>query len=135
MSAGENEAMDPERNPTILVVDDEAPIRELLMRIVESNGYQAVLAADVEEALKVLTTASVDAMLLDLHMPGEYDGEELLFLLRDRGDNIPIIVVSGWVDDESTINNPDCVHAVLKKPIHTESLLAALSSALGQPAG
>ncbi|SVD58610.1 uncharacterized protein METZ01_LOCUS411464, partial [marine metagenome] len=35
-------------------------------------------------------------------MPGQADGKDLLYLLRDRGDDIPIIIVSGWVDDDAT---------------------------------
>ncbi|MEE3263595.1 MAG: hypothetical protein VX290_12200, partial [Candidatus Latescibacterota bacterium] len=47
-------------------------------------------------------------------MPGQADGKDLLYLLRDRGDDIPIVIVSGWVDDDATREQPDCVHAVLK---------------------
>ena len=50
--------------------------------------------------------------LLDLHMLGPADGEDFLFLLRDRGDELPIIIVSGWVDKATTSNQPDCVDAV-----------------------
>ena len=48
-------------------------------------------------------------------MPGQADGKDLLYLLRDRGDDIPNVIVSGWVDDDATREQPDCVHAVLKK--------------------
>ena len=47
----------------------------------------------------------------------------MLFLLRDRGDDVPIIIVSGFVDDETTDHQPDCVHAVLKKPVRIEALV------------
>ena len=52
--------------------------------------------------------------------------------LRDQGDEIPIIVVSGWVDDETIANQPDCVHAVLKKPIQREHLLKTIDLALNK---
>jgi CheY-like chemotaxis protein len=74
------------------------------------------LEADTgDQTLTMLGPNTIQLILLDLHMPGQVDGEELLFQLRDQGDEIPIIVVSGWVDDETIANQPDCVHAVLKK--------------------
>ena len=115
---------------TILVVDDEEPIRVLLDRFLSQDDYRIVTASDVEQALAMLSEQTIDLILLDLHMPGPYDGEELLFLLRDRGDEIPIIVVSGWVDDEATINGPDCVYAVLKKQINHQQLMDTVRSAL-----
>lgn len=115
---------------TILVVDDEEPICTLLTRILIREDYQVITANDVEQALGILSERSVDLILLDLHMPGPYAGEELLFLLRDRGDEVPIVIVSGWVDDEATQNHPDCVHAILKKPIHSDSLIATVRQVL-----
>jgi len=116
--------------PTILVVDDEEPVRQFMIRLLSQAGYRAIAAKDVEQALGVLDEKSVDLILLDLYMPGPYDGEELLFLLRDRGDDVPIVVVSGWVDDEATIHHPECVHAVLKKPIQIDTLLDTVRQVL-----
>lgn len=116
---------------TILVVEDEDPIRLLLTRILSAAGYATVEAQTGDEALAILGQRSVQLILLDLHMPGQVDGEELLFELRDRGDEVPIIVVSGWVDDETTVYHPDCVHAVLKKPIQKDHLVETIRLALG----
>jgi two-component system KDP operon response regulator KdpE len=124
--------MDGQPGRHVLVVDDEEPVRRLLRRVVASRGYQCTEAANADEALALLAQGKVDVILLDLHMPGRYDGEELLFLLRDRGDDVPIIVISGWVDDEVAGNHPDCVQAVLKKPVHNRDLLAALAQVFGQ---
>ena len=123
--------MAEQQHAQILVVDDEEPIRELLTRILGDEGYGVDVAGNVEEALDSLAAGSTDLILLDLHMPGPYDGEELLFLLRDRGDEVPIIIVSGWVDDEAAMSHPECVHAVLKKPIHSSALIEAVRQALG----
>ena len=116
---------------TILVVEDEDPIRLLLTRILSAAGYATVEAQTGDEALAILGQRSVQLILLDLHMPGQVDGEELFFELRDRGDEVPIIVVSGWVDDETTVYHPDCVHAVLKKPIQKDHLVETIRLALG----
>lgn len=107
---------------SILIVDDDDSVRRLMVEVVERLGYNPVSATDAAGALRLLDQHSIDLVLLDLHMPGPADGEDLLFLLRDRGDEVPIIIVSGWVDDEATVNQPDCVHAVLKKPVKVEHL-------------
>lgn len=65
-------------------------------------------------------------------MPGQADGKDLLYLLRDRGDDIPIVIVSGWVDDDATREQPDCVHTVLKKPVAVETLLSTVRQVLEQ---
>lgn len=115
---------------TILVVDDEPPICELLARYLQPEGYSVLIAGSVDQALNLLDGQRVDLILLDLHMPGAHDGEELLFDLRDRGSDVPIIVVSGWVDDEATLVHPDCVHGVVKKPVNREALLAMVRQTL-----
>jgi two-component system KDP operon response regulator KdpE len=117
---------------SILIVDDEEPIRRLLTRILTDAGYTPLEADTGDQALTMLGSNTIQLILLDLHMPGQVDGEELLFQLRDQGDEIPIIVVSGWVDDETIANQPDCVHAVLKKPIQREHLLKTIDLALNK---
>ena len=101
----------------ILVVEDEFQVRTLLLRILDQEGYVTLSAGNAEDALIILDREEVSLVLLDLRMPGPTDGEDLLFTIRDRGDDVPVIVVSAWVDDEVLVDQPDCVHAVLKKPI------------------
>jgi len=64
---------------SILIAEDEEPIRRLLTRILTDAGYTTLEADTGDHALT----------MLDLHMPGQVDGEELLFQLRDHGDEIP----------------------------------------------
>ena len=115
---------------TVLIVEDEAPIRNLLVRLLVREGYCTAEAASADAALDMLRGNRFDLILLDLHMPGQVDGEEFLYLMRDGGDEVPIIVVSGWVDDDLTQHQPDCVHAVLKKPIQSDQLLQTVHQAL-----
>ncbi len=114
----------------ILVVDDDDSVRSMILRVIERLGYTGFAAEDAGRALQILDQQEIDLVLLDLHMPGPADGEDLLFLLRDRGDEVPIIIVSGWVDDEATINQPDCVHAVLKKPVRIDALAETIRQVL-----
>lgn len=119
-----------EETTRILVVDDEAPVRDLFAEVLSRAGYVALPVGDAGRALEVLDEDDIDLVLLDLNMPGPANGEDLLFLLRDRGDEIPIIIVSGYVDDHTAANHPDCVHAVIKKPIQIEHFLDTVRQVL-----
>ena len=116
----------------ILVVDDDAYVRALVIKLLERKGFTALPAADAWHAMDVLQQQSVDLVILDLRMPGPVDGEQLLFALRDQGNDIAVIVLSGWVDDEISENPPDCVHAVLKKPIDVETFTNTVEQVLAQ---
>jgi two-component system nitrogen regulation response regulator NtrX len=79
---------------TILVADDEAAIRDALRMILEYEGYTVALAADGEEALRRVSTASPDAVLLDIRMP-KLNGIEVLKQLRNGLSDAPILMISG----------------------------------------
>ena len=111
-------------------MEDEESVRTLFIRLLERAGYEPIPAENAEDALTLLDHETVDLVLLDLHMPGPVSGEDLLFRLRDQGDSVPIVIISGWVDDEITSNKPDCVHAVLKKPVHAVSFIETVQQAL-----
>jgi len=82
--------------------------------------------------MDLLQQQNVDLIILDLRMPGPVDGEQLLFALRDQGNDIAVVVLSGWVDDEISDNPPDCVHAVLKKPIAIETFTNTIEQVLAE---
>ena len=88
--------------------------------------------ADAWQAMDQLQQHSIDLIILDLRMPGPVDGEQLLYTLRDQGSDVPVIVLSGWVDDDIRNAPPDCVHAVLKKPIKIDSFAETVASVLGE---
>jgi DNA-binding NtrC family response regulator len=114
--------------PRILIVDDEPLVRALMLIVFDLEGFDAVAACDAPEAIERLDEQSFDLILLDICMPGPVDGEGLLFALRDRGEDVPIIIVSGWVDVEQ--RTPECVQAVLKKPFRMDALLDQVRMAL-----
>ena len=120
-----------ESSCTILIVEDEEMVRNLWVKALEREGYQTRPAGGVTTALEILNRETIGLILLDLHMPGPQNGEDLLFLLRDQGSEVPIVVVSGWVDDEITLSTPECVHAVLKKPIPVEQLVETVRQIVG----
>lgn len=88
-------------NPTILIVDDEKEIRELLRLYIEKDGYSVVQAENGLEALRQLDAAHIDLAIIDIMMP-ELDGYRLIKALRERG-NLPIIVVSAKAENHEKI--------------------------------
>ena len=110
-------------NYKILVVEDEFQVRTLFVKLLLQEGYQVLSASNAQDALEILASEKVDLILLDLRMPGPTDGEDLLYALRDRGDDVLIIVVSAWIDFDLLIDQPDCVFAVLEKPVQFHKLL------------
>ncbi len=116
----------------ILVVDDDAYVRALVIKLLQRKGFAALPAADAWQAMDLLQQQDVDLIILDLRMPGPVDGEQLLFALRDQGNDIAVVVLSGWVDDEISDNPPDCVHAVLKKPIDIDAFTNTVEQVLSE---
>jgi CheY-like chemotaxis protein len=78
----------------ILVVDDDAVVRELAEHVLPAEGFDVRVAADGFEALHVLKSALPDLIIADLNMP-RMTGFELLSIVRRRFPQIPVIAVSG----------------------------------------
>jgi len=86
----------------ILVVDDEAPARSGLSKLLEQEGYRVVQASDGQQALEVLAEEAPELIITDLQMPN-MDGMELLGRLRERGIEIPAIVATASGEVSSAI--------------------------------
>ena len=85
---------------SILVIDDEAAIRESLEVLLTLEGYAVTLAADGEEGLKILDQDSFDLLLLDLALPGQ-SGLELLPQIKERHPELPVIMITAYGDPET----------------------------------
>lgn len=95
--------------PRVLVVDDDATVRELLCQTLEDSGFEVDLAASGLEALRALCRASADArpydaMVLDIIMP-EVNGWQVLEAVKSNPlwQEMPIIVVSGYVTNDGDV--------------------------------
>lgn len=86
---------------TILIVDDEKEIRELLQLYIEKDGYAVIQAENGLEALKQAASARIDLAVIDIMMP-ELDGYQLIKELRERS-NMPIIIVSAKTENHEKI--------------------------------
>jgi len=116
----------------VLVVDDDAGVRTVLMRILAGDGYHVTEASDAFQALDRLDTEPADALLLDIKMPG-MDGLGLLDNLRQRGLDIPVVVLTGHGDQFTA---RECLEAgaaaYLTKPPDRADLLIAVRGAVAQ---
>lgn len=89
--------MPGEKQASILVVDDEQYIRDLLREILESEECSVQLAQDGHEALALLNTTQFDGIFTDVGMPG-MSGWELAQAIREQNRSVPIAVITGWGD-------------------------------------
>jgi two-component system response regulator (stage 0 sporulation protein F) len=81
----------------ILVVDDEAPVREVLSEYFSTEGYAVESAGSGAEALSAVRGGRVDLVLLDVRMPG-LDGVQVLRKIREFGSGVPVIMVTANED-------------------------------------
>ena len=86
--------------PLVLVVDDDAALRELIRVSLSLDGYTVREAASAEEALAAIEDTAPDLVLLDVVMPG-VDGWQMLQRMQERHGSIPVIMFSGKVDEMS----------------------------------
>jgi two-component system response regulator MprA len=119
----------------ILVVDDEAAVRESLERSLRFEGYQVVVAADGAEALERVRDDRPDAVVLDVLMP-RLDGLEACRRLRARGDDLPVLLLTARDGVADRVSGLDVgADDYLVKPFALEELLARLRALLRRAGG
>ncbi|MDB4952534.1 MAG: Blue-light-activated protein [Myxococcales bacterium] len=111
---------------TVLVIDDEAIVRDVVARMVEDLGYAAVTAADGVIGLALLERQTIDAVLVDLTMP-RMDGAAVIAVLRERRPGLPIVLCSGYDRDG---RGPVVADAYLPKPFRLDALEQTLARLL-----
>ena len=116
--------------PRILVVEDEAGIRETIVEILLEEGYSVAVAVDGVDALTAVANAAPDAILLDLMLP-RLDGFGVVAALQQRGlrPGIPIVVATadGHAREKAARLGAE---AWLAKPFSIDALLAAVAQVL-----
>jgi two-component system, OmpR family, KDP operon response regulator KdpE len=114
---------------TVLVVDDEPPIRRFLRTSLAASGYHIVEAADAEGALRMLTAEKPNLVILDLGLP-DRSGLELIDEIR-KTLTVPILVLSARHDERSKVEALDRgADDYVSKPFGMEELMARLRAAL-----
>jgi len=117
-------------SPTVFIVDDEAPVRKALSRLLRAAGFAVAAFASPSEFLAQYDPHKPGCLVLDLTMPG-FDGMELQKALAHKGSVLPIIFLTGHG------NVPQSVQAMkrgavdfLTKPVNDENLLPAIRAAI-----
>jgi excisionase family DNA binding protein len=122
----------PAARPRILVVDDEAAIRDLLSKTLALAEYDVDLAPDGRSALERLRIIPYDLLITDLKMP-EVDGLTVIREARRLKADIPVIIITGFSTEASAIEAVNLgVSGYLTKPFRVPRVLAAASKALGE---
>jgi two-component system phosphate regulon response regulator OmpR len=123
-------AANPARVDKILVVDDDARIRDLLRRYLTQEGFDVLLAEDGKALSRVLLREPVDLIVLDLMMPGE-DGLSACRRLRAANDRTPIIMLTAKGEDIDRIVGLEIgADDYLGKPFNPRELLARIHAVL-----
>jgi CheY-like chemotaxis protein len=87
---------DRDRNPVVLVVEDETLVRVTALAIIEESGFEAIAAGNADEAIRALETrGDIRAVFTDVQMPGPMDGLKLAQVIRDRWPPVALLVTSG----------------------------------------
>jgi two-component system nitrogen regulation response regulator NtrX len=114
----------------ILIVDDEESIRRSLSGILSDEGFQTGEARDGERALQALREDAVDAVLLDIAMPGR-DGIDVLEEMRRTWPQLPVVMMSGHGTIETAVRATQLgAFDFIEKPLSIEKLLLTLRHAL-----
>jgi two-component system cell cycle sensor histidine kinase/response regulator CckA len=115
---------------TVLVVEDEEGVREVVGRMLERLGFHVITAVDGQDAIRVLDehNGAVTAVLLDLSMP-RMGGSETVQLLRERSPELPVVLMSGYTEQEVPAKMLDGAGGpvgFLQKPFLSEDLSSVL---------
>lgn len=116
----------------ILIIDDEAAIRDSLKMTLEYEGYEVIGAATGQEGLALVERDAPDLVLLDVKMPG-MDGLEVLDRVRGMNETLPVIVVSGHGTISTAVEaTKKGAFDFIEKPFASDRVLVSLRNALDQ---
>ena len=118
--------------PRLLIAEDDADMRDLLLELLEAESYEAVVAVDGRAAHAIVADAaeSLDLVVTDVKMPG-VSGDELLAAVREHRPEIPVVVITAFGTVEQAVGLVKAgAFQYLTKPFATRDLLAVVADAL-----
>ena len=132
MSIKSLHAMELRARQRILVIEDDADVREFLGEILGDEGYSLEFAAEGHEGLTSFNTGAYCLVLTDLLMPTLH-GMDVIKAIRDNGHSVPIIAISGYptVPDDVLTNG---ANAFFVKPFENDELTLKIDQLLGNAA-
>jgi CheY-like chemotaxis protein len=122
----------PPERPTVLVVDDEEDLRDIIRRMLERRGFSTLTAGDSRQAIEVCREhpGDIDVLVTDLGLPG-VSGGELSHAASELRPTMRVIYISGLPREIAVADGLIAEDALLvKKPFTTEKLIEALRSVL-----
>lgn len=114
-------------SPSLLITDDDRAWRETLRDVFQPRGFRTLLAADGEEALRIVQRDDIHLVLIDMHMP-RLSGLEAIGRIKQFRSRIPCILISGQLDDE--LRGHRDPYRVLSKPISFQQVTETVGDAL-----
>jgi CheY-like chemotaxis protein len=115
---------------TVLVVEDEPIVRMMAVDCVEEAGFEAIEAADADEALRLMRCRSgIDIVFTDVRMPGTMDGVQLARVITTEWPSTQVIVTSGHVANDVALSSG--ARSFFPKPYRADALIAAFREAAG----
>lgn len=115
---------------TILIIDDEASIRDSLSGILSDEGFHTRLAEDGLQGLSLLEEERVDLVLLDIWMPG-LDGMEVLQRIKESYPDLPVIMISGHGTIETAVQATKMgAYDFIEKPPSYDKIILSINNAL-----
>ncbi len=115
----------------ILLIDDEAPVRDFMKKILIRTGYLVFTASDGKEAIDMLETLYVDLIILDMHMPQMNGLDVLRHIRKHELTNKPVLMVSGYHDADLRIESYRLgAYDFITKPEQTEVMLKRIENGI-----
>ena len=113
----------------ILVVEDEALVRMLLVDVLNDAGFEALSAWNADEAISILESrADIRVVVTDINMPGSMDGLRLAAAVRDRWPPVRIIITTARQKPENT--DMPSESAFIRKPYDPDAILSIVKNQL-----
>ena len=114
----------------ILIIDDEASIRESLSEILEDEGFSAVMAPSAEKGIDILEDGNIDLVLLDIWLGDGMDGLTALGKIKEQHD-IPIIMISGHGTIETAVQaTRSGAYDFIEKPLSYDKIILSITNGL-----
>ena len=121
------------KSPTLLVIEDEAPLRANIVRLLTAEGFQVIAAVDGDEGIRRARESRPDLVICDILMP-RMDGYGVLAMLRSQPETatIPFIFLTASADKEDLARGLQSgANEYVTKPFRIADLLAAIRRRLG----
>ena len=118
---------------TILLVEDEEPLREVLAEGLRQQGHSIIEAGNGKEALDLALSRPIDLIITDLMMP-KMNGWRLMAALRERGLNVPVIIITAYMNQEGqeVLTSKD-ISSFLVKPIDLDEMATMVDGVFAEP--